>query len=122
MVAKRKSKGKKRGSSSKAKKLNKNSYFVSGISNGAIKRLARKGGIIRASAEIYSEIRKIYGLFLDKLVMDSWSYCECARRKTIKPIDVIYALKRQGRNMYGYVHDHEVGGHNGITHDEESDK
>ena len=116
---KRKSRTKKRDEKSKKKPTDENTYYVSGISDGSIKRLARRGGIKRISADVYSEIRKIYLKFLDKLVTDSYSYCECAKRKTIYPIDVVYALKRQGRNLYGYVYDDIVGGHLGVTHQED---
>nr|AFA26293.1 histone H4B [Euplotes octocarinatus] len=120
MVAmKRKSRTKKRGDKSKGKALDDNSYKVSGISDGAIRRLARRGGIKRIAEGVYSEIRTIFTRFVDKLATDSYNYCECAKRKTILPIDVIYALKRQGRNLYGYVYDNDVTGHLGVTHDEE---
>ena len=111
---KRKSRTKKRGSRSKRRSNQEDSYFISGISNGAIRRLARRGGVKRISLETYGEVRKIYLRFLDKLVSDSYNYCECAKRKTIYPIDVVYALKRQGRNLYGYVFDQDVGGHLGV--------
>ena len=120
MVAmKRKSKTKKRGEKSKKKQADEDTYYVSGISDGSIKRLARRGGIKRISADVYSEIRKIYLRFLDKLVSDSYNYCECAKRKTIHPVDVVYALKRQGRNIYGYVYDDKVQGHLGVQHEDE---
>nr|CAH04403.1 histone H4 [Euplotes vannus] len=114
-------KSKKRGKNKK-KDLDENSYYVSGISDGAMKRLARRGGIKRISADVYEELRKIYIVFLEKLVEDSYSYADCAKRKTIIPLDVVYALKRQGRNLYGYVHDHEVGGKLGVKHDGDSDE
>ena len=117
---KSKSKSKKRGKNKK-KDMDENSYFVSGISDGAMKRLARRGGIKRISADVYEELRKIYVIFLERLVSDAYNYAECAQRKTLLPLDVVYALKRQGRNIYGYVHDHEVGGHNAITHDEDDE-
>ena len=119
MVAmKRKSRTKKRGAKSKSKNQDEDSYYVSGISDGSIRRLARRGGVKRMAGDIYSEVRGIYLKFLDKLTSDAYSYCECAKRKTILPIDVIYALKRQGRNLYGYVYDEQVGGHLGVTHEE----
>ena len=117
---KRKSKTtKKRGMKSKRKQEDEDSFFVSGISNGAIKRLARRGGIKRISSDCYHEMRSIYLRFLDRLVNDAYSYSECAKRKTIFPIDVIYALKRQGRNLYGYVYDEKVTGHLGVKHEDD---
>ena len=115
----KKKRGGKKGGRSKRKTVDDTSYFGSGISNGAIRRLARKGGIKRISSDVYDKTREIYIRFLDKLTHDAYSYTECAKRKTILPIDVVYALKRQGRNIYGYVHDHEVGGHHGVTHEDD---
>ena len=39
--------------------------------------------------------------FLENVIRDSLSYTEHARRKR-SPADVVYALKRQGRTMYGF--------------------
>mmetsp|Transcript_35028 Transcript_35028/g.40482 ORF Transcript_35028/g.40482 Transcript_35028/m.40482 type:complete len:126 (-) Transcript_35028:22-399(-) len=102
---KRKSRTKKRGDRSKKKSLEEDSYFISGISNGAIRRLSRRAGIKRMAFQVCAQIREVFTRFIDKLAMDSFNYCESARRKTILPIDVVYALKRQGRNLYGYVYD-----------------
>ena len=113
---KTRSKTKRRGGKSKANDMDDTSYFGSGISDGAIRRLARRGGIKRIASDVYGEMRTIYVKFLDTLVQHSYAYCECAKRKTIMPQDVIYALKRQGRNMYGYVFDDDVTGHLGVTH------
>ena len=104
-VKKRKSKMKKRGRQHKGKEMDEDSYFVSGISDGAIKRLARRGGIKRVAGNIYGEVRNIYRTFIDKLAEDAFSYAEIAKRKTVYPLDVVYALKRQGRNIYGYVYE-----------------
>jgi histone H4 len=30
------------------------------------------------------------------------TYCEHAKRKTVTAMDVVYALKRQGRTLYGF--------------------
>ena len=122
MVAqKRKSRTKKRGTKSRKKDVDEDSYFVSGISDGSIRRLARRGGIKRIGRDVYSEVRIIYLRFVDRLASDSYSYCECAKRKTILPIDVVYALKRQGRNLYGYVYDEKVQGHLGVTHESDQE-
>jgi histone H4 len=29
-------------------------------------------------------------------------YCDHARRKTLTAMDVVYAMKRQGRTLYGF--------------------
>ena len=33
---------------------------------------------------------------------DSVTYTEHAKRKTVTALDVVYALKRQGRTLYGF--------------------
>lgn len=40
--------------------------------------------------------------FLENIVRDAVTYTEHARRKTVTAMDVIYALKRQGRTLYGF--------------------
>ena len=73
-----------------------------GISNPAIRRLARRGGVKRISELIYEETRSILRSFLEKVLKDTIVYTEYAKRKTVTSLDVIYALKRQGRCLYGY--------------------
>merc|ERR1712070_642490 len=53
---------------------------IDGITRPAIRRLCRRGGVKRISSFIY----------------------EHARRKTVTAMDVVYALKRQGRTLYGF--------------------
>ena len=40
-----------------------------------------------------------YGL---KVIRDSVTYTEHAKRKTVTALDVVYALKRSGRTLYGF--------------------
>jgi hypothetical protein len=40
--------------------------------------------------------------FLENIVRDAVTYTEHARRKTVTAMDVVYALKRQGRTLYGF--------------------
>ncbi|KAL9702825.1 hypothetical protein quinque_006343 [Culex quinquefasciatus] len=57
---------------------------IQGITKPAIRRLARRGGVKRISGLIYEETRGH------------------AKRKTVTAMDVVYALKRQGRTLYGF--------------------
>ena len=41
-------------------------------------------------------------MFLDKVIKDTITYTEYARRKTVSALDVIYALKKQGKVLYGF--------------------
>ena len=40
--------------------------------------------------------------FLDGVVRDAVTYTEHAKRKTVTAMDVVYALKRQGKTLYGF--------------------
>ena len=43
-------------------------------------------------------------MFLENVIRDSVTYTEHARRKTVTAMDVVYALKRQGRTPVSYTH------------------
>jgi len=75
---------------------------ILGITKPAIRRLARRGGVKRISGLIYDETRTILRQFLDTVLRDTITYCEHSKRKTVRPLDVVFALKRQGRSLYGY--------------------
>ncbi|WFD05562.1 Histone H4 [Malassezia vespertilionis] len=75
---------------------------IQGITKPAIRRLARRGGVKRISGLIYDETRGVLKLFLENVIRDSVTYTEHAKRKTVTSLDVIYALKRQGRTLYGF--------------------
>lgn len=75
---------------------------IQGITKPAIRRLARRGGVKRISAAIYPEIRSVLKTFLENVIRDSVTYTEHAKRKTVTAMDVVYALKRQGRTIYGF--------------------
>ena len=74
---------------------------IQGITKPAIRRLARRGGVKRISGLIYEETRGVLKVFLEAVIRDSVTYTEHARRKTVTAMDVVYALKRQGRTLYG---------------------
>jgi histone H4 len=89
-----------------------------GITKPAIRRLARRGGVKRISGLIYEETRGVLKIFLEnvslafavvvlflislKVIRDSVTYTEHAKRKTVTALDVVYALKRSGRTLYGF--------------------
>ena len=89
---------------------------LQGITKPAIRRLARRGGVKRISGLIYEETRGVLkvGLklmsklvmlsqvFLENVIRDAVTYTEHAKRKTVTAMDVVYALKRQGRTLYGF--------------------
>ncbi|KAI0262016.1 hypothetical protein BGY98DRAFT_1051516 [Russula aff. rugulosa BPL654] len=53
-----------------------------------IRRLARRGGVKRISGLIYEETRGVLKVFLENVIRDAHG-CR-------------YALKRQGRTLYGF--------------------
>ena len=75
---------------------------IMGITKPAIRRLARRGGVKRISSLVYDETRAVFRSFLENVVRDSVTYTEHAKRKTVTALDVVYALKRQGRTLYGF--------------------
>ena len=75
---------------------------MEGITKPAIRRLARRGGVKRISSFVYDDSRIILKGFLEGIVRDAVTYTEHARRKTVTAMDVVYALKRQGRTIYGF--------------------
>ncbi|KAI4143166.1 MAG: hypothetical protein L6R39_004680 [Caloplaca ligustica] len=100
---------------------------IQGITKPAIRRLARRGGVKRISAStcfpswasaltadpflidlltmavvIYEETRGVLKTFLESVIRDAVTYTEHAKRKTVTSLDVVYALKRQGRTLYGF--------------------
>ena len=75
---------------------------IQGITKPAIRRLARRGGVKRISGLIYEEVRAVLKSFLESVIRDAVTYTEHAKRKTVTSLDVVYALKRQGRTLYGF--------------------
>ncbi|GKC16124.1 histone H4 [Tanacetum coccineum] len=85
---------------------------IQGITKPAIRRLARRGGVKRISGLIYEETRGVLKIFLENVIRDAVTYTEHARRKTVTAMDVVYALKRQGRTLYGFGGGDSVNGEN----------
>jgi histone H4 len=75
---------------------------INGITRPAIRRLARRGGVKRMHSDIYEETRGVLKVFLENLLRDTMVFTEYAHRKTVSALDVVHALKRQGRTLYGF--------------------
>merc|ERR1711990_275554 len=75
---------------------------IQGVTKPAIRRLARRGGVKRISGLIYEETRACLKIFLENIIRDAVTYTEHAKRKTVTALDVVYALKRQGKILYGF--------------------
>jgi histone H4 len=70
-----------------------------GITNPAIRRLCRRGGIKRISGLYYDETRGITKAWLEMILKDALVYTEHAKRKTLTAGDVFYALKNHGQQV-----------------------
>ena len=75
---------------------------IQGITNPAIHRLCRRGGVKRISKLMYNETRGVLKVFMENVLRDAITYCEHSRRKTVTAMDVVYALKRQDKTLYGF--------------------
>ena len=51
---------------------------------------------------IIFQIRAVLRVFLENVMKDAVTYTEHAKRKTVMATDVVYALKRQGKTLYGF--------------------
>ena len=51
---------------------------------------------------IYEETRGVLKVFLENLIRDTVIYTEHAKRRTVTAMDVVYALKRRGKFLYGF--------------------
>ncbi|KAI2473001.1 histone-fold-containing protein [Annulohypoxylon bovei var. microspora] len=75
---------------------------IQGITKPAIRRLARRGGVKRISAQIYDEVRVALRARLTNIIRDCVVYTEYRQRKTVTINDVLHSLKRIGRPIYGF--------------------
>jgi histone H4 len=73
-----------------------------GISKGDIRRLARRGGVVRMNGKVYDETCSTLKEFLNTIIQDSVTYANYAHRSTVTTQDVRYALKKNGITMYGF--------------------
>ncbi|KAI0484683.1 histone-fold-containing protein [Xylariaceae sp. FL0804] len=67
-----------------------------------LKRLARRGGVKRISGAIYEEIRFVVKTKLTEIIRDAVTYTEYRQAKTVTINDILHALRRQGRPIYGF--------------------
>ena len=93
-------KGKSGGAGKRVKKvLQQNNTSVS---QGSIRRLARRGGVKRIAGPVYGEVRGVLRSFVDGVVRDATAYTEHAKHKTVSVQDIVAALRKRGRAIYGF--------------------
>ena len=73
-----------------------------GITKTAIRRLARCGGVKRISGLIYEEVRTVLRAFLENVIRTAIIYTEHSKLKTVTARNVVFALRHQGRTLYGF--------------------
>merc|ERR1712170_96023 len=93
-------KGKSAGAGKRVKKVLKAN--ASSVSQGSIRRLARRGGVKRIAGPVYGEVRDVLRRFVDGVVRDATAYTEHSKRKTVSVQDIIAALRKRGRAIYGF--------------------
>ena len=77
--------------------------LIHSISKAAFCQMARKGGVQRISGNVFEESRGVLKIFLEEVIKEVVLYTHYCERKTVIIMDVIYALKRHGRNLYGFT-------------------
>ena len=77
---------------------------IEGVTNASLRRLARRAGLPgRMSRPAYEEARGALREFLQDLIRDTVAYTEhSARKNTVTAEDVLHALRKQGRTLYGF--------------------
>ncbi|XVF82039.1 hypothetical protein PTKIN_Ptkin16aG0011000 [Pterospermum kingtungense] len=74
---------------------------IQGITKLVIRRMVRRGGVKRISGLIYKGTHSVFKFFMDNLIHDIVTYKEEGCR-IVTAMDVVYALKRQGRTLYDF--------------------
>lgn len=95
-------KGKKGLLGKQTKRQRKTKEVYDGMTKPAIRRICRRAGIKRINGLIYEEVRTLAKGFLRPVIRDTVTYTEHARRKTVSAMDVVYALKRHNKTLYGF--------------------
>lgn len=70
--------------------------------SSSVVQLRLPRSLTRFALVIYEETRGVLKTFLEGVIRDAVTYTEHAKRKTVTSLDVVYALKRQGRTLYGF--------------------
>jgi histone H4 len=73
------------------------------VSQGSIRRLARRAGVKRISTPVYADIRSVLHTFVETTVKHATALTEYRKAKTVAAADIISALRKQGKSLYGYA-------------------
>ncbi|KAK7050544.1 histone H4-like protein [Favolaschia claudopus] len=77
-------------------------FKIMGVTKPALRRLARRSGVKRISSKMYEDMRGALKIFLTDVIRDAALYTGHGYRTTVTPLDIAYALKRQGQTLYGF--------------------
>jgi len=83
---------------------------IQGITKSDIRRMARRGGVKRISATVYEETRHQLKLHLEQILRVTVAITDYQKRQTVTVTDVIFALRRIGRPIYGFGTSTKGGG------------
>jgi len=75
---------------------------IQGIAKPEARRVARRGGVKRISGLIYEEARGAIKDYLENVILGAVIHTIYAKRNTVTTLDVVHALKRSGRALYGF--------------------
>ncbi|PWY84922.1 hypothetical protein BO70DRAFT_352042 [Aspergillus heteromorphus CBS 117.55] len=80
---------------------------IEGITRPSIRRLARRGGVVRIKRDIYAEIRVVIKDRLTDILRHVVNIMDSAttpnhERKVVTTRDVVFALNRMGKTLYGF--------------------
>lgn len=78
------------------------------ISDGVIRRLCRRAGIVRISSSLYRRVRRMIRNFIRVIMRNACLYCANGKTITIKPVHVICALAKEGIIFFGDPTTHET--------------
>lgn len=70
-----------------------------GLSKADIRRLARKGGVMKMGEGTHEEIREALEAYLRRVIVKSATYTALRNAKTVSAMDIAYALKACGERI-----------------------
>ena len=70
------------------------------ITRPALRRICRRAGIKRINGHTYDEMKGVLNSFTENLCQMAMCYMSHARRSTVSVIDVQYAARRMGKEIY----------------------
>ncbi|KAJ9669575.1 Histone H4 [Coniosporium apollinis] len=77
---------------------------IQGITKPAIRRLARRGGVKRISAQIDDETRAVLRKRLEDILKEIGALLDHCKKQTVTVDHVVWVLKRLGSPIYGFDH------------------